>query len=159
MEDYQEELTFAREIALAGGDIAMGFYRRDPASRQKSDGSWVTEADRAVETAIRARIGAAFPDHNVLGEEEGLADSGGGPARRGAPTWVVDPIDGTHNYMAGIPIWGVLVTLRIDGCSVVGVCHAPALGETYEATAGGKALRNGEAMTVDPLAQLDRATV
>jgi len=159
MSQYSEELSFARAIAVAGGDIAMSFFRKEIASRQKTDGTWVTEADRAVEAAIRERIAAAWPDHNVLGEEEGLTDADGGRARPGSPTWIVDPIDGTHNFMAGIPIWGVLVALRIDDRSVAGVCHAPALGETYEAAVGGPALRNGEVMTVDPLDRLEEATV
>jgi histidinol-phosphatase len=159
MSDYHDELAFAREVAVAGGDIAMGYYRGDLASRRKPDGTWVTEADHAVEADVRARIAAAFPEHNILGEEEGLAGSEGGSPRPGAPTWVVDPIDGTHNYMAGIPIWALLVALRVDDRSVVGVCHAPALGETYEAAVGGPAMRNDETMTVDPLNELARATV
>ncbi|HEV2754329.1 MAG TPA: inositol monophosphatase family protein [Actinomycetota bacterium] len=157
--DFTAELDAAREFALAGGKIALGHYRTQLSSKRKADGTWVTEADWAVEAQIRLRIARAFPGHNVLGEEEGLTAAGGGPPVPGAPTWVVDPIDATNNYMAGIPIWATLVALRIDGRSVVGVAHAPALGETYDAAAGAGARCNGDAISVDPRPPLDDAMV
>ena len=159
MTDYATELEAALELARAGGRIALAHFRTQLESRQKADGTWVTEADWAVEAQIRLRIARAFPDHNVLGEEEGLTAAGGGPPVEGAPTWVVDPIDGTNNYMAGIPIWATLVALRVDGRSVVGVAHAPALHETYEASLGGGARFNGEAIAVDRVSDLGGATV
>ena len=72
------------------------------------------------------------------------------PAAPRCPTWVVDPIDGTHSYMIGIPLWATLVGLVVDGEVGVGVCHAPGLGETYEATTGGGARMNGEPIGVRP---------
>ena len=159
MPGYLQELDAALSFARAGGRIALRHFRTQLESRQKSDGTWVTEADWAVEAQIRLRIARAFPDHNVLGEEEGLTAAGGGPPVDGAPTWVIDPIDGTNNYMAGIPIWATLVALQIDGRSVLGVAHAPALAETYDAATGTGARCNGEAITVDPIAALDQATV
>jgi histidinol-phosphatase len=137
----------------------MRHFRRDIASNQKSDGTWVTEADRAVESELRSLIARDFPDHNILGEEEGLTAAGGGSPVSGAPTWILDPIDGTNNYMAGIPIWATLIALRIETDALVGVCHAPALGETYSATAGEPARLNGDAIAVDPLDRLEDATV
>ncbi|MGH2817679.1 MAG: inositol monophosphatase family protein [Actinomycetota bacterium] len=157
--DLSLALEFGLQVARVGGEIALSHYRRDPAQELKGDGTWVTEADRAVETEIRARISKAWPDHNVLGEEEGLKSAAGGPARAKAPTWVIDPIDGTNNYIAGIPVWGTLVALRIGGESVVGVCHAPALGETYEGGRGLGARMNDEPIEVDPLDDLAEATV
>lgn len=157
--DYTTELDAARELALAGGKIALGHYRTQLSSKRKADGTWVTEADWAVEAQIRLRIARAFPGHNVLGEEEGLTAAGGGPPVPGAPTWVVDPIDGTNNYMAGVPIWATLVALRVDGRSVVGVAHAPALGETYDGAVGAGARCNGETIGVDPRADLADATL
>lgn len=159
MSAFTTELEVARDLAALGGRIAMSHYRREPQSSRKADGTWVTEADWAVEAQIRLRIARTFPDHNVLGEEEGLTGAGGGPARQGAPTWVIDPIDGTNNYIAGIPIWATLVGLQIDGESVVGVAHAPALGETYDAARGAGARFNGELMTVDPIEDLSEATI
>jgi histidinol-phosphatase len=157
--DLSLALEFGLQVARAGGEIALSHYRRDPAQERKGDGTWVTEADRAVETEIRARIAKAWPEHNVLGEEEGLKSAAGGSARSNAPTWVIDPIDGTNNYIAGIPVWGTLVALSIGGESVVGVCHAPALGETYEGGRGLGARMNDEPIEVDALGDLAEATV
>ncbi len=152
------DLELARELALLGGGIALERYQRHPPATRKGDGSWVTEADIAAEQAIRARLAEARPDHNVLGEEHGLQSAAGGDAVAGRPTWVVDPIDGTHSYMIGIPLWATLVGLVVDGESVVGVCHAPTLGETYEAAAGGGARMNGAPIAVRPT-PLDEAMV
>jgi histidinol-phosphatase len=159
MQDLSQELTFAREIAELGGRIAMGHFGRNPQRQRKADGTWVTEADWAAEAQIRLRIARSYPEHNILGEEEGLTAAGGGPAVEGAPTWILDPIDGTHNYMLGIPIWATLVALRIDDESVVGVAHAPALGETYDGALGLGARCNGAAIKVDPIESLSEAHV
>ena len=158
MTDYSTELAFALDVARLGGRVAMGHFGRDPEREQKSDGTWVTEADWAVEAQIRVRIARTFPDHNILGEEEGLTAAGGGPPTPGAPTWVVDPIDGTHNYMAGIPVWATLVALRIDDRSVVGVVHAPALSETYDAGLGLGARTNDSEIAVRPVTTLADAS-
>jgi histidinol-phosphatase len=159
MQDLSAELSFAREIAELGGRIAMGHFQRDPERTRKSDGTWVTEADWAVEAQIRIRIARTFSDHNILGEEEGLTAAGGGPPVDGAPTWVIDPIDGTHNYMLGIPIWATLVGLQVEGESVVGVAHAPALDETYDGAIGLGARLNGDPIAVDPVTELGDAHV
>jgi histidinol-phosphatase len=159
MVDYSTELAAAREFALHGGRIALHHYEKNPRRERKTDGTWVTEADWAVEAQIRLRIARTFPDHNILGEEEGLTRAGGGPPLQDAPTWIIDPIDGTNNYIAGIPIWATLVALQVGGRSVVGVCHAPALGEIYHGAVGLGAQRNGESITVDPQPCLEEATV
>jgi histidinol-phosphatase len=157
--DHATELEFALDVARLGGRIALEHYRRDQQRRRKSDGTWVTEGDWAAEAQIRLRIARTWPDHNILGEEEGLTAAGGGRPLEGAPTWVLDPIDGTHNYMAGIPVWATLIALQKDGETVVGVCHAPALGETYDAARGLGARFNDAAIHVDPLDRLSDATV
>jgi histidinol-phosphatase len=155
--DLSAELAFAREVADLGGRIAMGHFGRDPERRLKGDGTWVTEADWAAEAQMRLRIARTYPGHNILGEEEGLSSAGGGPAAPGAPTWVLDPIDGTHNYMLGIPIWGTLVALRIDDESVVGVAHAPALNETYDGARGLGARCNDALIKVDAIDSISEA--
>jgi histidinol-phosphatase len=156
---YLTELDFAREAAALGGRIAMQHFGRDPQTNQKRDGTYVTEADRAAEAQIRLRVAGMWPDYNIHGEEEGLTAAGGGPAVASAPTWVIDPIDGTNNFIAGIPIWATLVALRVDGVSVVGVAHAPALGETYEAALGSGARMNGESIRVAEVNDLGEATL
>ena len=157
--DLSTELDFARDVAALGARIAMGHFRSRPKADRKVDGSYVTEADWKAEAQIRLRIARTWPDHNVLGEEGGLTAAGGGDPIDGAPTWVVDPIDGTNNYMAEIPIWATLIGLEIDGQSVVGVCHAPALGETYHAARGHGAFMNERAIAVDDATGLDNGLV
>jgi histidinol-phosphatase len=159
MAGFATELEFARDLALLGGEVASGHFRREPEARRKPDGSWVTQGDWETEAQIRLRIARSFPDHNVLGEEEGLTRAGGGEPLEDAPTWVIDPIDGTSNYVAGIPLWATLVGLMIDGECVVGVAHAPAIGETYEAARGSGARMNGEPIRVDQVATLGDATI
>jgi histidinol-phosphatase len=137
----------------------LGHFRRDPEVKKKADGTWVSEGDWAVEAQIRLRIARTFPDHNILGEEEGLTGSGGGEARAGAPTWIIDPIDGTNNFIAGIPIWATLVALQVDGRNVVGAVSAPALDELYDAAEGAGARMNGEEVRVSDVASLESASV
>lgn len=158
MVDRSELLAFALELAYLGGDIAMSHYQKGPALQRKGDGTWVTEADVAVETRLRVEIAKRFPEHNVLGEEQGLASAGGNSAIADAPTWIVDPIDGTHNYMSGIPIWGTLIGLRTDEGFVLGVCHAPAIGETYDAAVGKGARMNGSPIEAASVGSLAEAT-
>jgi len=157
--DLSDELDFALELARIGGDAAMAYFGRDPQTKQKPDGTWVTEGDWAAESKMRLRIKDSFPAHNILGEEEGLSSAAGGDPVDGAPTWILDPIDGTHNFMAGIPIWGTLVAFAHDGTALLGIAHAPALNETYEATRGGGARMNGDAIRVDPVGDLGQTTV
>jgi histidinol-phosphatase len=153
------ELAFAKEIAEAGAKVAHGYFGGSLERSKKADGSWVTEADKATEAEIRERIAKAYPEHNVLGEEEGLQGATGGDPRDGAPTWIVDPIDGTNNFMLGVPIWATLVALQVDRDVQVGVCHAPAIGEVYEGELGGGARCNGKPMTVDDTTGLAESVV
>ncbi|MFN2488270.1 MAG: inositol monophosphatase [Actinomycetota bacterium] len=153
------ELDAAQEFATLGSRVALGHFRRDPAVKRKPDGTFATEADWAAEAQIRLRIARAFPDHNVLGEEEGLTAAGGGAARPGAPTWIVDPIDGTNNFIAGIPVWATLVALAFDDEPVVGVCDAPAIDENYDGASGMGARFNGKPISVAPAGSLSDAMV
>ena len=160
MIDLTRALEVAVEAARAGAGLAAGSFGRSVEKRRKRDGTWVTQADTAAEEAVKSVLAKAFPEHNILGEETGLRAVSGGPARDGAPTWVVDPIDGTNNFIAGIPIWATLVGLRVDGRSVVGACDARALGETYDAANGLGARLNGSPISVDlSVASLAAATV
>ncbi|HVL65217.1 MAG TPA: inositol monophosphatase family protein [Actinomycetota bacterium] len=157
--DLELMLRLALDIARAGGEVALAHYGTSPQSAEKADGTWVTEGDRAAERRMRELLARHVPDHNILGEEEGLSGAGGGTPSDGAPVWILDPIDGTHNYMARIPIWATLVALEVDGRYVAGVAHAPALGETYDAAVGLGARCNGTGIGVSAVSSLDRATV
>lgn len=158
MSDLSDELVFALEIAQEAAVLASRSFGGRVDRSQKADGTWVTEADQAVEAKLRSRISDRFPDHNIHGEEEGLRSARGGQPVSGAPTWVLDPIDGTNNFMSGIPIWATLVALRHDDVSVLGVVHAPALGETYDAALGAGARFNGQDIHVDDVGSLAEAT-
>ena len=105
----------------------------------KSDGSPVTEADRAAERAIRETLREAYPDHGLLGEEYGAEDAGDD----GAPRWIIDPIDGTISFTRGIPLFGTLLALTLEGETVVGVIDLPALGERYVGYRGGGCCATG----------------
>jgi histidinol-phosphatase len=135
--DPSTEIGSALEVALAACDaadaISLGSFRETIGVETKADASFVTEADTAVERAIRERISQRFPDHGFVGEEYGEAVSEGG--RR----WIIDPIDGTHNYMRGVPIYATLLALEVEGELAVGVVSAPALHRRWFSWAGGGA--------------------
>ena len=124
-------------------------------SETKVDGSPVTEADRAAERAIRETLRAAYPDHGLLGEEYGEDEAG----ETGAPKWIVDPIDGTISFSRGIPLFGTLIALTLEGETVVGVIDLPALGERYVGVRGGGCRRNGTLVRCSEAADLSRAFV
>lgn len=125
------------EAALAWCDetdrIALEHFRRDIEVERKPDRTFVTVADRGIEQRIRERIADAFPGHGVVGEEYGT-DTGDAAMR-----WYVDPIDGTHNYIRGIPIFGTLLAVERDGELQAAVISAPALGRRWYAWRGGGA--------------------
>ena len=131
-------LSAAREVAIAaaraGGAVAMRFFGRGPAVYRKSDMTPVTEADVAAEQAIVAILHDAYPTYGFWAEESSPLGT-----LSSAPTWIVDPIDGTNQFMRGIPFFATLIALALDGQPVVGVSYAPALDELLVATRGGGA--------------------
>ena len=131
------ELRRWLEVALAACDeadeLAMRHFRRDLTIETKPDSTFVTQADTAIERLIRGRLGEAFPDHGLVGEEYGV-EAADAPVR-----WYIDPIDGTHNYMRGVPLFGTLLAVERDGELQVSVMSAPALGERWWAHRGGGA--------------------
>jgi histidinol-phosphatase len=147
---YEDELAFGQELANRADEISTSYFRSSFRVRQKEDGTPVTEADLAVEEALREALGKRFPDDAVLGEEHGLDG-------RAGRTWVLDPIDGTKNFAAGIQIWGTLIALLDDGAPVVGVVSAPALGERYAAARGAGSTLNGESIGVSWISELSEA--
>ncbi|MEX1169234.1 MAG: inositol monophosphatase family protein [Chloroflexota bacterium] len=120
-------------IADEADAIAMRHFRRDLEISTKPDRTLVTQADTAIERMIRERILAAHPTHGLVGEEYGT-EAGDAPIR-----WYIDPIDGTHNFVRGVPLFGMLLAVEEDGELQAGVISAPALGERWYAWRGGGA--------------------
>jgi histidinol-phosphatase len=145
------DLDFALGLAdVADSLSAPRFRARDLAVNVKPDLSPVTDADRAVERALRERIEADRRGEAVFGEEEG------GDAE--APTrWIVDPIDGTKNFSRGIPIWATLIALERDGEVALGVASAPALRRRWWAERGAGAFADGEAIHVSRIGRMEDA--
>lgn len=125
--DVPRLLAFADTLADAARTAILPFFRAPHAIHNKKAESFdpVTEADRASEQRMRALIESAFPDHGILGEEFGEK-----PSRSGY-TWILDPIDGTRAFIAGLPLWGVLIGLYHDGAPLIGVMDQPYLDERY----------------------------
>jgi histidinol-phosphatase len=146
------DLDFALELAELADSLSLPRFRAaDLRIETKPDLSPVTDADRAVERALRERIAAERPDESVFGEEEG--DDGG------AVRWIVDPIDGTRNFTRGLPVWATLIALERDGVVVCGVVSAPALGHRWWAARDAGAWRDGERIHVSGIASLGDAAV
>jgi histidinol-phosphatase len=146
------DLELARGLADAADAISLPRFRTGLAVEVKADLTPVTEADRAVEAALRGMLAAERPDDAVLGEEEGAAGSG---SRR----WILDPIDGTRNYSRGIPVWATLIALEADGVVQLGVVSAPALGQRWWAERGSGAFANGRAIAVSGIARIEDAVL
>jgi histidinol phosphatase-like enzyme (inositol monophosphatase family) len=144
----RELLEFSVALARGAGDITLGYFRKQPETSTKADGSYVTIADREAEAYLRRQIAERFPDDGVLGEEEG--EHAGRSGRR----WIVDPIDGTFAFVHGVPFYGVLIALEIDGEPSVGVVNIPALNEIVAAASGLGCFLNGEPARVSNKASL-----
>lgn len=124
-EPYAADLALALEIADAADAISLDrFMALDLVVESKPDRTPVTDADKAVEREIRDRLAAARSTDAILGEEYGSA---GDSTRQ----WIIDPIDGTANYLRGVPVWATLIALAVDGVPVVGVVSSPALGRRW----------------------------
>ncbi len=148
----QSYLDFARATAWEAGRLTLGYFQTQNARPDfKADDSPVTIADRSAEELIRKRIQEKYPDHGLVGEEYG--ESQGQASHR----WIIDPIDGTKSFICGVPIYGVLLALEIDGRCEVGVAYFPALDDMVSAASGLGCSWNGRACRVSPLESLDRA--
>ncbi|HEV2636927.1 MAG TPA: inositol monophosphatase family protein [Actinocrinis sp.] len=144
MEEPSKLADLAREIAEEAGRLLVHGRPGDLGvlSTKSSPTDVVTEMDTAAERLIRDRIALARPGDAVLGEE------GGGQAGSSGVTWVVDPIDGTVNYLYDLPAWAVSIGVEVDGVTVAGAVAAPRLGEVYTGWLGGGAWCNGRQIAV-----------
>jgi histidinol phosphatase-like enzyme (inositol monophosphatase family) len=136
-------LDEAVALTRAAGELTLSWFDRpDLAVATKSDGTPVTEADRAAERLIRSRLAEAHPDDAILGEEEDdVAGTSG-------LTWVIDPIDGTKAFTRGVPLYSTLLAVLDEHGPVVGVINLPALGTTVYAGRGLGCFRDGRPVTV-----------
>lgn len=142
-----ELLEFALALADAADLVTMRYYRAaDAEVRAKADRTLVTRADLEVESSLTESIVARYPDHAVLGEEHGVRGRLEAPVR-----WIIDPIDGTHSYARGIPVWATLIAAEVAGDLRIGVASAPALGTRWWAGRGLGAYRAPLPWTLGPL--------
>jgi histidinol-phosphatase len=155
MSDLAELLQVALHASDAADAISLsGFTSRSFGVTRKADNSEVTDIDRATEQAIVASLNSARPDYGIYGEEFGTS----GPANAEA-TWVIDPIDGTTNFVRGVPVWATLIALVRNGVPELGVVSAPAMGFRWWATSGGGAFFNGTRIYASSTAAVSEAHV
>src|SRR4051812_20051165 len=151
--DIEAQLKLALELADIADEITMERFRaHDLQVDTKPDLTPVTEADQAVERAVREHLAGTARDHAVLGEEYGTRGDDDAAFR-----WIIDPIDGTKSYVRGVPVWATLLALEFEGELVVGVVSAPALHTRWWAARGQGAFRNGESIHVSAVSDLDDA--
>jgi histidinol-phosphatase len=125
MNDFRADLNLALRLADLADSISLPrFLAQDLVVETKADSSPVTDADLEVERALKNLLAEERPNDAVIGEEFGNTGDGN-------RTWIIDPIDGTANFMRGVPVWGALIALAIDGKPVVSVVSAPALGRRW----------------------------
>lgn len=141
-DDLRARLASALEITEIASKISLGHFNSALHITTKDDASPVTIADQETEQSIRDQLERRFPDDGIYGEEFGA---------QGLDLdaiWVIDPIDGTRSFIAGVPLFGMLVAMVQDHVAQIGICRLPALGQVYCAARGQGATRNGEMISV-----------
>jgi histidinol-phosphatase len=151
--EWRNRYETAVEAARRAGQTAMRYFDGDFQVEWKSDQSPVTVADREAEQSLRNTLSAAFPQDGFLGEEYG--DTPGTSGFR----WIIDPIDGTRNFVRGIPIWATLVGLEYKDEQIAGICEVPGLGHTYRALRGDGAYRNDRRIRVSNVSRLSESSL
>ncbi|HEX6118882.1 MAG TPA: inositol monophosphatase family protein [Dongiaceae bacterium] len=151
--DLDLRFNFAQGVVREAGQAALDLYRRREtlAIERKGRQDFVSVADRECEAFVLGALRRAFPDDAALGEEGGMQNAGGNS------TWIVDPIDGTSNFIAGIPLWCVSLGFVVDRKAVLGIVYNPVTEELYAARSGGGALLNGRRIRASAASRLDEA--
>ena len=147
------DIALANRLADAAGAAIRPLFRGEWSEERKSDRSFVTEADRAAEAAMRRLIEAQFPEDGIIGEEYGNRNPGAGRQ------WVLDPIDGTTSFIAGRPIFGTLIALMQGGWPVLGVIDQPILRERWVGVTGEGTMLNGKPVHGAPCRELADAVL
>ena len=145
---FEMEIEVARRAAERAAEMALGYQKKGVRAETKPDDSPVTVADKECEKLIAAMLEETFPDDGILGEEGSRKESKTG--RR----WIIDPIDGTRDFLRGNPLWSVLIALEDRGETAVGVVHLPLMGATCWGSRGGGSYRNDTRLRVS---NIDRA--
>lgn len=139
MSDYQLYRKFAEQLVKLGGEIALAdFEQQKFATEWKSDHSYVTQTDLAIETKFRSLIKAKFPNHAIYGEEFG------GSLDTHTPTWILDPLDGTTNFSHHVPLFCSMAALQIEGKIVAAAIASPIQGLIFSASLGAGATINND---------------
>jgi histidinol phosphatase-like enzyme (inositol monophosphatase family) len=139
---FERELELAKQVAQEAGALALDYQRAGFSVETKSDESPVTAADRASEKLIVETIAREFPDDGILGEEGSNRES------RSGRKWIIDPIDGTRDFVRGIPLWAVLIGLEQNGEVVAGAAHSPGQSNLMWAARGLGAWANGNRVRI-----------
>ncbi|HEX4169744.1 MAG TPA: inositol monophosphatase [Bryobacteraceae bacterium] len=150
---YERELEAAKLVAQEAGALALDYQRRGVTAESKSDDSPVTAADRACEKLIVETISGKFPDDGILGEEGACRES------RNGRKWIIDPIDGTRDFVRGIPLWAVLIGLEEHGKIVAGAAHCPGQNYLLYAARGSGAFANGSPIRVSTKTEASQAVL
>jgi len=147
----EEWLAFARQLADAAHELLAPAAALRPEVEVKADRSFVTALDAQIETRLRELIGRRYPTHGILGEEHG--------AQRGdaEAVWVLDPIDGTAPFVAGVPVFGTLIALAVGGVPVIGLMHLPVTQQRWEGVVGRATTLNGSAVRTRACGALGQA--
>ncbi|MFH0939228.1 MAG: histidinol-phosphatase [Planctomycetota bacterium] len=149
----KELQAVAVEAAYLGGRRALVYFNSDLKIELKADASPVTRADREAEELIRQRIQRSFPDHSILGEE------GGAIQGNASYRWIIDPLDGTKTFVRGVPFFGTLIGIEVEGKPSVGVVYLPAFDEMIVAATGLGCQWKGREAHVSKIARLEDATL
>jgi myo-inositol-1(or 4)-monophosphatase len=147
-------MDFAAQIAYTAGRMTLGYFNTGVRPDYKQDDSPVTVADKLSEEYIRHEIEQRYPAHAIVGEEYGVKESAGASHR-----WLIDPIDGTRSFIRGVPLYGVLIGLEIDGAPSLGAAYYPATDEMLVAANGEGCYWNGKRARVSSVSELSRAYV
>ena len=158
MNAQPSELEVVRALAVelakrAGDQLISTHHLRLEVQTKSSASDWVSDADRAAERIIVEELARTRPNDGILGEEGSLQESANGW------TWVIDPLDGTSNYLRGYPGWAVSIAVERHGNTVVGIVHDPTARRTYEAVSGEGAQRNGQPITTSACGDLSSAII
>lgn len=149
--EWRSRYEAAQEAALQAGAFALGHFDAGVAVEWKADASPVTLADRGAEEMLRSTLLGRFPDDGFLGEEFGERPGSSGFR------WIIDPIDGTRNFVRGIPLWATLVGLQYREECIAGVCFLPSLNQVFRALRGDGAFRDQRPIHVSKISSFAEA--